>query len=188
VIIREIQATKGAHVAYFYFDEKQDSRTLLSSLLLRLSNQSDQFCGVLRELYSKHQDGNESPHIDSLVQCLKDMLSIAGQGPIYLVLDALDECPDSGMPPPRDKVLELVKELVKLRQPNLRLCVTSRPEDDIRAVLKHLKPQQVSLHDESGQTKDIIHYIRSKVQQMKKWTVEDQDMVIEELVEKADGM
>ena len=178
-------------MAYFYFDDKQDFRTLLSSLLLKLSGQSDQFCHVLRELYSEHKNGNESPRIDSLVKCLKKMLSIAGQGPIYLVLDALDECPDSGMPPPRYKVLELVKELVELHHPNLRLCVTSRPEDDIRAVLKPLATQKVSLHDESGQMEDINHYIRSTVRsdrQMKTWPVEDQDMVIEELKEKADGM
>ncbi len=200
VIIREIKAMSdagSAHMAYFYFDfqatGKQDSRALLSSLLVQLSGQSDQFCGVLLGLYSKHQNGIERPTIESLAQCLKDMLSIAGQVPIYLILDALDECPtDSGMPPPREKVLDLVEELVEFRHPNLHLCITSRLEYDIRTVLEPLATQKVTLHDESGQKQDIIDYVTSSViredKKMKKWPVKDQNMVIEKLAEKADGM
>ena len=205
MIIREIKTTLSdfgkAHIAYFYFDthdtdkERQDSlegfRALLSSLLFQLSGQSDQFSGVLRELYSKSRSGTETPMTSSLVQCLKDMLSITGQPPTYLVFDALDECPDSCMPSSRDKVLGLVEELVQLRNPNLRLCVTSRPEYDIRSVLKPLATQKISLHDEPEQMKDIETYVRSVVRSMRKWTVKDQeiqDMVIDNLVEKADGM
>ncbi|KAH9026712.1 hypothetical protein EDB83DRAFT_2184135, partial [Lactarius deliciosus] len=188
----------SAHMAYFYFDfrvqdtGKQDSRALLSSLLVQLSGQSDQFYRILHDLYSKHQNGTERPLIDSLAQCLKDMLSTAGQVPVYLILDALDECPaDSGMPPPREKVLDLVEELVELRHPNLRLCITSRQEYDISTVLELLATQKVILHDERGQKKDIIDYVNFFVRsnkRMKKWSIEDQDMVIEKLAEKADGM
>ena len=127
----------SAFLAYFYFDfkdtEKQDSRALLSSLLVQLSNQSNQFCEVLHQLYSEHQDGSQQPNSTSLLRCLKGMLAFAGQGPVYLVIDALDECPnDLWIPSSREKVLKIVKELVKLQHPNLRLCVTSRPEYDIR--------------------------------------------------------
>ena len=183
-------------MAYFYFDfkdtEKQNSRALLSSLLVQLSNRSEKFCGVLHRLYSKYQDGLEQPTDDDLQQCLEDMLTIAIQVPIYLVIDALDECPnDSGVPSSREAVLELVKELVELRHPNLRLCVLSRPEFDIRIVLDPLATQQISLHDESGQKQDIIDYITSVVhsdQKMKRWRDDDKDAVIEKLTQKADGM
>jgi hypothetical protein len=41
------------------------------------------------------------------------MLMTMGQVPIYLIMDALDECPnDSGIPSSREKMLELVKQLV----------------------------------------------------------------------------
>ena len=51
------------------------------------------------------------------------MLTITGSAPVYLVLDALGECPnDSGFPTPREKVLELVNKLVELPHPNLHLC------------------------------------------------------------------
>ena len=184
----------AAILAYFYFDfkdaEKQDSRALLSSLLVQLSNQSDQFCDVLHGLYSEHQHGSQQPNHASLLRCLKDML--ASSGPVYLVLDALDECPnDSGMPTSREQVLSTVKELVELRQPNLRLCVTSRPEYDIRITLGPLVTHQVSLHDECGQKQDINDYITSVVHsdgKMKKWRDAEKDMVVEKLTAKADGM
>ena len=120
------------------------------------------------------------------------MLAFAGPELVYLIMDALDECPnDSGIPSSREKVLKIVKELVELQHPNLRLCVTSRPEYNIRITLERLMPQQVSLHDESGQKQDINDYVTSVVrsdEKMKRWRDGDRDMVIEKLVEKADGM
>ena len=199
VIIRDIKSISNAgsgFLAYFYFDfkdtAKQDTRALLSSLLVQLSDQSDIFCDILFSLYSAHKQGSEQPTDDSLVECLKNMLRMIGQGPIYLIMDALDECPNgSGIPSSREKVLRLVKELVCLHRTNLRLCVTSRPEFDIRSVLKLLATQQISLHDEGGQKQDIIEYITSVVrsdERMKKWRNNDKAMVIEKLTAKVDGM
>ncbi|KAH9177989.1 hypothetical protein EDB89DRAFT_2239711 [Lactarius sanguifluus] len=194
--IKPMSNAGSAFLAYFYFDfkdkAKQDTRALLSSLLVQLSDQSDIFCDALFSLYSAHQQGSEQPTDESLSQCLKYMLTTAGPVPIYLVLDALDECPyGSGLPSPREKLLDLVDELVKLPLPTLRLCVTSRPEFDIRTALKPLATQQVSLHDDSGQTQDIKKYITDVVRsdrRMKRWRDEEKDMVIEKLTEKADGM
>jgi hypothetical protein len=107
-------------------------------------------------------------------------------------MDALDECPnDSGIPSSREKVLKLVKQLVGLRRPNLRLCTTSRPEFDIRTALKPFVTQEVSLHDEGGQKQDINDYVTSVVHsddRMKRWRNNDKTMVIEKLTAKADGM
>jgi len=68
-----------------------------------------------------------------------------------------------GIPSPREQVLTLVKELMALRLPHLRMCITSRPEFDIRATLGPLALHSVSLHEESGQQKDINDYIKSVV-------------------------
>ena len=122
------------------------------------------------------------------------MLTLSDQRPIYLIMDALDECSNvSGIPSPRDRVLQLVKELVDLRIPALRLCVTSRPEFEIRDVLDPLTSLQVSLHDQSGQKQDIMDYVRSVVYSdsepyMRRWKMEDKEFVIEILAERADGM
>jgi hypothetical protein len=183
-------------MAYFFFDfkdtGKQDSRALLSSLLVQLSDQSDQCCDVLIGLHSAHQNGSRQPTVDSLAQCFKDMLTTMEQVPIYLIVDALDECPkDLGIPSAREKVLKLLGELVALCLSNLRLCVTSRPEFDIRTKIEPLATLQVSLHDESGQKQDIVDYVSFVVrsdERMKRWRENDKNMVIEKLTEKADGM
>jgi hypothetical protein len=107
-------------------------------------------------------------------------------------MDALDECSTtSTVPSPREEVLELVDELVGLQLPNVHICVTSRPEHDIQAVLERLTLHPVSLHDESGQQQDIVDYVTSFVhsdRRMGRWREEDKDLVIKTLSEKADGM
>ena len=120
------------------------------------------------------------------------MLSLPGQGPIYIIIDGVDECPNSsGTPSAREEVLELIEELVVLKLPNLHLCVASRPEIDIRQVLEPLTSLQISLHDETGQKEDITTYIKSVVRsdrRMRKWREEDQNLVIDTLSQNADGM
>jgi hypothetical protein len=122
------------------------------------------------------------------------MLTLPDQHPVYIIMDALDECSNIfGIPSPRDQVLQLVKELVDLHLPNLHICVTSRPEVDIRDVIESLTSHQVSLHDQTGQKKDIEDYVRSVVYSdsepiMRRWRNEDKDLVIETLSEQADGM
>jgi hypothetical protein len=122
------------------------------------------------------------------------MLTLPDQRPIYLIFDTLDECSSlSGIPTPRKRVLQLVEELVNLHIPNLHMCVTSRPEVDIWDVLEPLTSRQVSLHDQSGQKKDIEDYVRSVVYSnsepiMRRWRKEDNKLVIETLSELADGM
>ena len=112
--------------------------------------------------------------------------------PVYLVLDALDDCPDDSGAlkswSPRGKVLSVVVELVKLHLPNLRLCITSRPEVDICTIIKPLATQEISLHDESGQNQDINAYVTFAVQSVTKWRDDDKKMVIDKLTENADGM
>ena len=120
------------------------------------------------------------------------MLKASGRIPIYIIIDALDECPNTiKLPPPREKVLELIEKLVNLDLPNLRLCVTSRPEVDIRASFEPLTTMRISLHEQSGQKKDIEDYVRSVVysdRNMRRWRDEDKKLVVETLTEKADGM
>ena len=185
-----------ATVAYFYFDfrdtDKQNRRNLLLSLLSQLSARSDLCCDMLHRVYVTNDNGAHKPTDDVLIQCLKESLASSIDLPIYVIIDALDECPNTfGMPSPRELVLGLVKELVGLSLPHLHICVTSRPEIDIRIVLEPLTSLRVSLHDETGQKKDIVDYIVSVVHsdtQMSKWREQDQNLVVETLSERADGM
>jgi hypothetical protein len=183
-------------MTYYYFDfrdsAKQDIRGLLTSIIAQLSAKSDRCCDILSELYSKHDAGSKQPGVRALKQSLIDTVGPAEAPMTYIIVDALDECPDtSGVVSLRERVLEVVEELVDLRLPNLRLCFTSRPEADIVAALEPLASQVVSLHDERGQKEDVRDYVKSVVysdRKMRRWRVEDKELVIVMLVRKADGM
>ena len=183
-------------MAYYYFDfrdvAKQDARGLLSSLVVQLCAKSDLCYDVLSDLYSKHDVGLRLPDDDALTQCLKDMLELPGLPLIYIIVDALDECPNSpGAPSPRELVLDLIEDLVALQHPNLRICITSRPEADIQEALGPSVSHSISLHDEPGQQQDIMDYIISAVQsdrKMRKWREGDRKLVIDTLSSRADGM
>ena len=57
-------------------------------------------------------------------------------------------------------------------------------------MLESLNPLQISLHDEDGQEADINAYIKSlvKANHTPGWTEEDENLVINTLSQKANGM
>ena len=180
-----------ASLAFFYCDFRKDQkrkrRGLLTSLLIQFCSQSDAYWAILSALYSANGNGSRLVSDSELQQCLFRMLKLPGHPPAYIVIDGLDECPvTSGSPSSRD----IVEELVRLRLPKLRICVTSRPEADLIPVLLPLAFRSVSLHDENGQIKDIAEYVKSVVntdRKMRKWRKEDKKLVIEVLTGKAAG-
>jgi hypothetical protein len=185
-----------ASMGYFYFDfkdhSKQNSRGALSSLLTQLAAQSDTYCESLFALYSAHDAGTQQPSEHALRECLGNMLMLRDQGPIFIIIDAIDECPNNtGTPSPRENVLELVEWLSELHHSHLSICITSRPEADIEAVLQPLASHTVSLHGESGQKEDIINYIKWFINsdpRARRWRKEDKELVVERVSEGADGM
>ena len=185
-----------ASLAYFFFDfrdkEKQSVRNFLTSLLIQLSAHWDPCRKILSYIYRAHGNGAQQPGIDLLKGCLYKMLFVAAERPTYVIIDAIDECPNfSGLPTPRAVLLDLLEELVELRIPNLHICITSRPDIDIKIVLEPLAYSTISLHDESGQQKDIADYVNKTVhsnRKMRRWRDKDRKLVVTVLSEKADGM
>lgn len=196
--ILALQEAGQATVAYFYFDfkdtDKQDLRNALPSLLTQLSARSDSYCDILSNVHKAHSDGAYKPSTRTMATCLKDMLALPDQGPVFLIFDALDECPNAWkIPSAREEVLGFLKDLVGLQLSNLHICVTSRPEIDIGAVLEHLMFRPVSIHEQIGQKRDIEDYIRAvvyadSVTAMRRWRDQDKELVIETLTARADGM
>ena len=194
--INSMRKSGLALLAFFYCDfredDKRDLRGLLSSVLVQLCHQSNSYYQILSIFYSEHANGSQHPGDDELMQCLKDILEVSGQAPVYLIVDGVDECSNtSDLPSPREKVLMLLENLVDLQLPNLRICVTSRPEIDIRVALEPLTFRSISLHDESEQRKDIDNYIRFVVNadlKMRRWKAADKELVIDVLIKKSDGM
>src|ERR1700677_3652104 len=182
-----LREARQASLAYFFFDfrdkEKQNVRNFLTSLLIQLSAHLDPCRKIMSRIYWAHGNGTSQPSIDVLTYCLHKMLfATAAHRPIYVIIDAIDECPNiSGLPTPREALLDLLEELVELRIPNLHICITSRPDIDIKNVLEPLAYSTISLHDESGQQKDISDYVTKTVysnRKMRRWRDKDRKLVV----------
>ena len=180
-------------MAYYYCDfrdhKKKDLRGLVSSLLVQLCHQSVSYCEIVSKFYSEHAKESRCPNDAALVVCLKSMLKLPGQAPVYLIVDGLDECPDTQ--PARKKLLMFVRQLTTSKYSNLRICVTSRLEPDLSVVLEPSSFRSISLHDENGQNEDIASYIKSVVHmdsKMQAWRVGDKELVTDVLTHKVDGM
>jgi hypothetical protein len=194
--IRTSQKCGLASLAFFYCDFRDDQkkglRGLLTSLLVQLGDQSNAYSTILSDFYVSHGRGSQHPGDWELLECLKNMLRLSGQPTVHIIIDAIDECPTmTGLPSPREEVLELVEDLVNLQVSNLRICVTSRPEADIVSVLGRLAFRSVSLHAENGQIQDIAEYIKFQVRtdsKMRAWRTADKELVIDVLTKRADAM
>ena len=151
--IETLRKPGTASLGFFYHDfrndQKKDHRGLFSSLLVQLCRQSDSYSDLLTDFYLRHGSGSRKPNDSALIWWLIDVLELPGQAPMYLIVDALDECPNTSLPSPRENVLNLF-ELIDSHFPNLRTCVTNRPEIDIKLLLEPLAFRSISLHDERG--------------------------------------
>jgi len=191
------EATK-ALIAYYYFDfreaSKRNLRGLLASLLFQLGRDSDHCQNVLYNLYTECHNGDEEPSIVKLIEYLQTMLSLPELAPVFIILDALDECPNAtGTLSAREEVMGFLEDLVGSDHSNLHICITSRPEQDIQFILNPLTPtsRRISLHEEDGQRQDIKSFIRTFIQAdtaIQRWREEDRELVINTLSRRADGM
>lgn len=108
--------------------------------------------------------------------------------PIILILDALDEVPYG---PFRDAILDFLAKLTELNLRCLRILVTSRREGDISERLLGTTAW-ISVRIDPHNVKDDIHrFVTGQIAQhwnLKMQSEEVKQLIIEGLVEKADGM
>ncbi|SRR6266404_313396 len=117
-----------------------------------------------------------------------DVLTIPHQRLIYIILDALNGCPNTSVnPSPREQVLALLKQIAL---PHLHICVTSHPEFDMQNTFNRLASHHVSLDYESRQKQDLVNCVRFVVysdKRMKRWREDDKKAVVKALSDKAGG-
>jgi len=135
-----MQKSGDALLAMYFYDFrgdlKKDLRGLLSSMLFQLCDQSNSYYNILSTFHSTHRDGAKSPPDEELIRCLVDLVKLPGLPPVFLIVDGLDESPNTSTQLfHREQVLSFLDDLVKAQLQNLYLCVTSRPEVDIKAIL-----------------------------------------------------
>ncbi|KAJ7498167.1 ankyrin repeat-containing domain protein [Mycena galericulata] len=115
---------KSSTVAFFYFDFKyKDGNAVeaaLRRIVLQFSAQSPHPYRTLHKQYNLIK-GQALPHYQDLQRILKELLRELGRS--YIILDALDECPDAEL----GQLMELVATLRGWTHSPLHLLFTSQP-------------------------------------------------------------
>jgi hypothetical protein len=181
-------------LAYFYFSfsetEKQSTENMLRSLIVQLCGGRPDTPKPLSDL-SLYRDKNLQPGLEKLEETLQ--ASTQDFRSVYLVIDALDECPRANGE--RDKLLKCLKKVHKWTLTNLHVLYTSRPEPDIEAELATLfSGPATSIIDLQKRreevNRDIGTYIDQKIASpdFRYWPLETKNDIKAALTDKADGM
>ncbi|KAK8113552.1 hypothetical protein PG984_014078 [Apiospora sp. TS-2023a] len=183
--------TISQSLVYFYFDfndtEKQSHEQALRSLISQLYDKRKRLRETVDTLYSTCSFGGHQPSLSSLCTIFQDMIQQAEE--VWIVLDALDECPKRN----DESAGGLLSWIHRLRHAglNIHLLVTSRPEQDIKAAIEKFKyaPQIINLQSDLVKN-DINAYIRTRTREMERWKTHPgvQREIEVALIEKADGM
>lgn len=185
-------------LGYWYFTfrdlSSQKVDQFLRSLVRSLCSQRRDTPTVIEEEYMQARYGDLSPSTKSLMNMLNSVLD--GFENVYVLVDALDECPKLGKDQSRerDELLERIHEICSWNKPCLHILTTSRKEKDVEESLADLSKniynfQTVTVHGHHVE-QDIRKYIQRKLaaRQFKTWEPELKREVQEELAAQAGGM
>jgi hypothetical protein len=169
--------------AFFYFDTnnsgQQTVSQLLCSLVTQLSVQLPSPDKTLNEVWKSNASGQHFPSNSQLIsQALIPILMEFTQ-PVYLVLDALDECSE------REKLLNAITSILDSELFNVHLLVTSRPEVRFGT---NVAQQGVSISLENCVTQDIESYVDKLLSEEDGWISENKDTIKTGLLERGGGM
>lgn len=115
--------------------------------------------GPIRNLWSDYGTKGSNPSNTRLQETLEILLA-ANKGKNFLILDALDECPEAVNRKERSLLLPLLTGLQKKYSDKIHILVTSRPEPDI---VDHLV-ECTALDIEENQGSDISAFVKDRVE------------------------
>jgi hypothetical protein len=164
------KADPSSRIAYFYFTDRSELEDLIRSVLSQLSGRDTP--AVLAKLYDRYQESHQHPPMKDLVASIPPILE--GFGHVYLIFDALDECPK------RRELLRWLEGIISAKLDGVHLLVTSRWEEDIRACLEPLIPNVIDIGSEVDG--DIQIYIREALQNDPRFTRHNWPEVVQEKI------
>lgn len=163
---------------------------MLSSLIKQLCSRRPNTPQPIRDLVQLKEKGHR-PDLETLEITL--VATIRGFSKVFIVIDALDECPyDNGE---RRILLESLCRIESIASENLHLLCTSRQEPDIKAAFDRILSQpskvdfDLSLHKETVNA-DIGLYIDEELASTSYdlWPADLKTHARDTLIGKADGM
>lgn len=155
---------------------------MLRSLLLQLSSQLQDGHAELEKLQARYSNG--LPPIYVLLEYLQYI--IKRYNDVYIIIDALDESPQSHA---RGDVLETLQKMREWLLKGFHLLVTSRDEADIREAIEPL-PKETILMKNADIDKDIANAISDRLnkdRKLRRWSA-SHDRIKEALMKGAQGV
>ncbi|KAI0147306.1 hypothetical protein GGR57DRAFT_493877 [Xylariaceae sp. FL1272] len=193
-VVEDVMKDPTSKIIYFYFDFNDDSKQkfdmMLRSLISQLYDNCTDSRNRLDSLYTSCNHRKKQPSPDSLRAAFHDMIEQAGD--VYIVLDALDECPRRNEYP--GGLLSWIRDLHHPYM-NIHFLVTSRQEQDIMVdIEKWARDKDIINIQKSSIREDIDAYINARVRKggelATRWDTwsDIQDKIEATLTKKADGM
>ena len=156
---------------FFSHQEKElsDAMLFIPTIAYQLAQSYPEFSSAIVSVLQRDPDVVKkvpSTQIQDLI--LEPLRQITSRKPVLLVVDALDECDNSG-----NAAADLFRAVVDhcIKVPSLRLLVTSRPEKYITAILAEHQINGVVLHkdiEQSVVSDDIRKYLDAEMSRIPK--------------------
>ncbi|KAJ7866019.1 hypothetical protein B0H14DRAFT_2573573 [Mycena olivaceomarginata] len=181
--IIEMLRTRSELYAYFYFNTNNQTQLsatqLLCSLVTQLSVQVISPDKTLNALWTSYRKGQDFPSnsvlvSDALIPILREFTQ-----PVYIVLDALDECSERG------ELLDVISKIVDAKLSHVHLLVTSRPEVPQSCGFVQ---QAIEVSLEGCVDDDIESYVTALLSKELGWIVEKKEEIKRGLLDRANGM
>ncbi|KAI1751736.1 hypothetical protein F4782DRAFT_540762 [Xylaria castorea] len=169
LVINHLRRTSDRHgsgVVFLYCNYKEDKErkvvNLLSALLKQLVQELPHTPAVVQTLHKTHEKEKTRPSLSDISTTIRRVFE--DYTIVYIVVDALDECPDEY----RDALLS---ELKNLQAPRVRLMVTSRPAGTISEKFKDAVKLPIKAHGE-----DVKSLVQGQIPRLARCVSDNQEL------------
>lgn len=174
-------------LAFVYYKhqnrESQKFKDIVSAIIKQLSRKKEVLPNSLKELYQQYSRQDELPSQSKLQAQLVKVSESFNQ--VYIIIDALDECSD------QKPFLSLITALIQ--NSSVKICVTSRREQNIRNTFAKLKCPTLEIEAKKVD-QDIAVFVDSEISRRSADYTDGtidlalRKMIKEALVSKSNGM
>ncbi|KAI0539486.1 ankyrin repeat-containing domain protein [Xylaria digitata] len=175
------------HVLYYYFTfsdhTKQSLANLLKFTIYQLIANTQEFPEVADTLYDSKNQGSNEPSIKELIETLAAIAS-ACAGDVYLLVDALDECPG------KERKAFYERALGPILATKVKLMIASRKEPDIEEALRNRSLYEICIQNDDVNA-DVRAHVNSVISRDPKFQVMKlsiQEEILDGVVSGARGM
>lgn len=168
-------------LGYWYFQfgsEATKNVDTMSRSLIRQLSRSPLAPEVIK-IWEEHHLKGSQPDSKGISGVLHDLLS-GIRGDIYLVFDALDECPENEKSKERGSLLSFLEVLLKRHSTKIHILATSRPEPDIQQRLEQFSKIDLEVH----LADDVKTFVTLCLAQnpLNRWKTDIHDLILDELL------